>query len=60
MQGAGIKSANDIYRNIALGSESGGGASGIFCSDNPKAKIEEFLEGILKARKEFGSRVVEN
>lgn len=60
MQGAGIKSADDIYRNIALGSESGGGASGIFCSDNPKAKIDEFLEGILKARREFGSRVVEN
>lgn len=59
MQGAGIKNADDIYRNISLGSESGGGASGIFCSKDPKAAIDDFLKGILKAREDFGSRVVE-
>lgn len=58
MQGAGIKTAEDIYRNIENGSESGGGASGIFCSEDPKATIEEFLKGILQAKEKFGSRVV--
>ncbi len=57
MQGAGIKNGDDIYRNIKYGSESGGGASGIFCSEDPKAKIADFLDGILRARKDFGSRV---
>lgn len=60
LQGAGIKSADDIYRNISLGSESGGGASGIFCSGNPKKAIDNFVEGILRARKDFGSRVVKD
>ncbi len=60
MQGAGIKSADDIYRNISLGSESGGGASGIFCSGNPKKAINNFLEGILRARRDFGSRTVKD
>lgn len=58
LQGAGIKNGDDIYHNIKFGSESGGGASGIFCSDDPKGKIDDFLEGILKARKDFGSRIV--
>ena len=58
MQGAGIKSADDIYRNISLGSESGGGASGVFCSGDPKKAIDNFLQGILRARKYFGSRIV--
>ena len=59
MQGAGIKNADDIYRNIKNGSESGGGASGIFCSSDPKATIDNFAEGILRAKADFGSRVVE-
>lgn len=59
MQGAGIKNAEDIYRNIANGSESGGGASGIFLSDDPKGTIDDFLNGILRARKDFGSRIVQ-
>lgn len=59
MQGAGIKNGNDIYRNVKYGSESGGGASGIFCSDDPIAKIDDFLDGILRARRDFGSRIVE-
>lgn len=58
MQGAGIKNADDIYRNIKNGSESGGGASGIFCSADPKATIANFAEGILRAKKDFGYRVV--
>ncbi len=57
MQGAGIKNGDDIYRNIKYGSESGGGASGIFCSADPKATIADFLDGILRARRDFGSRV---
>ena len=57
MQGAGIKNSEDVYRNIKYGSESGGGASGIFLSDDPIANIDEFLAGILKAKKEFGSKV---
>lgn len=60
MQGAGIKTADDIYRNISLGSESGGGASGIFCSGDPKKAIDNFLSGILRARKDFGSRIVKD
>ncbi len=60
MQGAGIKNGDDIYHNIKNGSESGGGASGIFCSDDPKAKITDFLDGILRAKKDFGSRVYQD
>ncbi|GAA6428559.1 triose-phosphate isomerase [Dielma fastidiosa] len=60
LQGAGIKNGEDIYHNIKYGSESGGGASGIFCSDDPLAKIDDFLAGILKARKDFGSRIVQD
>lgn len=56
MQGAGIKNGDDVYRNIKNGSESGGGASGIFQSDDPIATIDSFLEGILKAKNDFGSR----
>lgn len=59
-QGAGIKNGEDIYHNIKYGSESCGGASGIFCSDDPLAKIDDFLTGILKARKDFGSRIVQD
>ncbi len=58
-QGAGIKNGNDIYRNIKLGSETGGGASGIFCAEDPIAAIDDFVEGILRARKDFGGRTVE-
>lgn len=57
MQGAGIKNGDDIYRNIKNGSESGGGASGVFCSTDPIAKIDDFLNGILRAKKDFGSRI---
>lgn len=60
LQGAGIKNGDDIYHNIKFGSESGGGASGIFCSDDPKGKINDFLKGILKARNEFGSRIIQD
>lgn len=59
MQGAGIKNGDDIYRNVKYGSESGGGASGIFCSEDPIAKIDDFLDGILRAKKDFGSRTAE-
>lgn len=58
MQGAGIKNGDDIYHNIKNGSESGGGASGIFCSADPKAAIDDFLKGILRAKKDFGSRSI--
>lgn len=60
MQGAGIKNGDDIYHNIKNGSESGGGASGIFCSEDSKATIANFLEGILRAKKDFGSRIYED
>ena len=56
-QGAGIKNGNDIYRDIKNGSESGGGASGVFCCSDPIAKIDDFLDGILRAKKDFGSRI---
>ncbi len=57
-QGAGIKCGADIYRNISLGSSGGGGASGIFCSEDPIATINEYVEnGILKARKDFGTHL---
>lgn len=58
-QGAGIKTGDDIVRNISLGSESGGGASGIFCSEDPIKTIDEFVQAILKARKEYGSRTID-
>ena len=59
LQGAGIKNGDDIYHNIKYGSESGGGASGIFCSEDPIGKIDDFLTGILRAREEFGTRVIQ-
>lgn len=58
LQGAGIKNGDDVYHNIKFGSESGGGASGVFCAEDPKAAILGFLDGILRARKDFGTRTI--
>lgn len=58
MQGAGIKTGDDVYHTIKHGSESGGGASGIFMAEDPKAVIFDYLQGILRAKKDFGSRTV--
>ncbi len=58
MHGAGIKSGEDIYRNIRNGSETGGGASGIFCSQDPIATIDDYVQGILRAKRDFGSRII--
>lgn len=59
MQGAGIKNGDDIYHNIKCGSESGGGASGIFLSEDPIKTIDDFVDGILRAKRDFGSRTYE-
>lgn len=54
-QGAGIRTGADCYRNISLGAFGGGGASGIFKSEDPIATIDEYVKnGILKAREDFG------
>ena len=54
-QGAGIRTGADCYRNIKLGAFGGGGASGIFKSEDPIATIDEYVQnGILKAREDFG------
>lgn len=56
-QGAGIRTGADCYRNIKLGAFGGGGASGIFKSEDPIATIDEYVKnGILKARDEFGTK----
>ncbi|MEJ8734400.1 MULTISPECIES: triose-phosphate isomerase [Mediterraneibacter] len=59
LQGAGNRTAQDVYNAIKNGSEGSGASSGIFLSENPKAKIRELFDGALKAREEFGSKVYE-
>ena len=55
LQGAGNRTAEDIYNAIKNGSEGSGASSGIFLAENPKEKISELFEGILRAREDFGS-----
>ena len=57
LQGAGNRTAEDVYNAIKNGSEGSGASSGIFLAKNTKEKIRELFEGALKAREEFGSRV---
>lgn len=56
LQGGGNRTADDIYHAIKNGSEGSGASSGIFLADDPKSKIQELFEGILRARDDFGSK----
>ena len=57
IQGAGNRTADDQYNAIKNGSEGSGASSGIFLAEDPKTKIKELLEGVIRARDEFGTKV---
>ncbi len=52
-QGASIKNGNDVYNAIKDGSDSGGGSSGIFMVDNPKAVILDMAKAVKQAKADF-------
>lgn len=52
MQAAGISSADDVYRTIALGADGTGCTSGIVCADDPSKTLTLMVEALVKASKE--------
>lgn len=52
MQAAGISTADDVYRTIALGADGTGCTSGIVCAENPLQVLEEMIEALVAANKE--------
>jgi len=53
VQGAGIKSYDDVYRAIKAGSCSAGGSSGICAAENPFEVMEEMIKAVARARDEM-------
>ena len=53
VQGAGIKSYDDVYRAIKAGSGSGGGTSGIVAAPDPNKVMDEMVAAIVRAREEM-------
>lgn len=52
MQAAGISTADDVYRTIALGADGTGCTSGIVKSENPKQMLIDMVEAAVKAKKD--------
>ena len=56
-QAAGIRTGEQVYRNIMLGADGVGAASGIVCASDPLAMVEEMVSSVRRAyedRKEGG------
>lgn len=49
MQGAGISTAEDVYRTISLGADGTGGTSGIVEAENPAQMLAEMVEAAFNA-----------
>lgn len=56
LQGAGIKSGEDVYRIIMAGSGGGGGTSGIVAAPDPCAVMDEMVQAVVRAREEMRRR----
>lgn len=50
LQGAGIKSGDDVYRAIMAGSGGGGGTSGIVAAPDPYRVMDEMVAAVVRAR----------
>lgn len=48
-QAAGISSGEQVYRNILAGADAVGAASGIVCSKDPLAMVDEMIYNVRKA-----------
>ena len=52
MQAAGISTAGDVYRTIALGADGTGCTSGIVKAENPQQMLINMVEAAVKAKKD--------
>lgn len=52
MQAAGISTAGDVYRTIALGADGTGCTSGIVKAENPEQMLINMVEAAVKAKKD--------
>lgn len=52
MQAAGISTADDVYRTIALGAEGTGCTSGIVCAEDPAKSLTAMVEALIRAANE--------
>lgn len=52
MQAAGISTADDVYRTIALGADGTGCTSGIVKADDPSRNLRKMVEACIRAVKE--------
>lgn len=48
-QAAGIRSGEQVYRNIIMGADGAGAASGIVTAKDPPAMVEEMVAGVRRA-----------
>lgn len=48
-QAAGIRSGEQVYKNIMLGADGVGAASGIVCASDPLAMVEEMIGSVRRA-----------
>lgn len=53
VQGAGIKSYDDVYRAILAGSGGSGGTSGIVAAPDPNKVMDEMVQAVVRARDEM-------
>lgn len=53
LQGAGIRTGEDVYRAIMAGSGGGGGTSGIVAAPDPFQVMDEMAAAIVRARDEL-------
>ncbi len=53
VQGAGIKSYDDVYRSIMAGSGGSGGTSGIVAAEDPCKVMDEMVKAVVRAREEL-------
>lgn len=51
MQAAGISTADDVYKTIALGADGTGCTSGIVAADEPKQMLEDMIKSVVRASK---------
>jgi len=52
MIASGVTTADDVYNVIQLGADGTGGTNGILAAPNPKQRIEEWAQAMLKAKSE--------
>lgn len=53
LQAAGIHSGQNVYDAIKYGADASGGTSGIVAAEDPFAMVEEMLQALVQAKKDF-------